>query len=51
MGLNHHDTWGRLPEKDMVVGLAICEYIDPMQGAVRRGNENPSRVFKNSRKI
>ena len=35
----------------MLVGLAIYEYIDPRQGAVRCGNENPIRAFKNSRKI
>ena len=41
----------RLPENGVLVGLAIYEYIDPRQGAVRCGNENPIRVFKNSRKI
>ena len=41
----------RLPEKGVPVGLAIYEYIDPRQGAVRCGNKRPSRAFKNLTKI
>ena len=37
----------RLPEKGVLVGLAISEYIDLRQGAVRCGNENPGRALKN----
>ena len=39
----------RLPEKDVLVGLAIYEYIglDLRQGAVRCGSENPGRASKN----
>ena len=37
----------RSPEKGVVVGLAIYELIDLRHGAVRCGNENPGRVFKN----
>ena len=40
-----------LPEKGVLVGLAIYEYIDPRQGAVKRGNKKPSRAFKNLTKI
>ena len=37
----------RLPKKGVLVGLAIYEHIDLWQGAVRCGNENPGRAFKN----
>ena len=37
----------RLPEKCVLVGLAIYEYIDLRQGAVRCDNENPGKAFKN----
>ena len=40
---------GRLPENGVLVGLPIYEYIDPRQGAVRCGDENPIRAFNNSR--
>ena len=42
---------GRLPEKAVLVGLAVYEYINPRQGAVRCGNGNPSRAFKTLAKI
>ena len=32
---------GRLPAKGVLVGSAVYEYINPRQGAVRCGNENP----------
>ena len=32
---------GRLPEKGVLVGLAVYEYINPRQRVVRCGNENP----------
>ena len=47
MGLTIITLTGRLPEKGVLVGLAVYEYINPRQGAVRRGNENPGRSFKN----
>ena len=41
MGLTIMSLMGRLPEKGVLVGLAVYEYINPRQGVVRCGNENP----------
>ena len=51
MGLIIITLMGRLPEKGVLVGLAVYECINPRQEAVRRGNENPSRAFKSLTKI
>ena len=51
MGLTVITLMGRFPEKGVLVGLAVYEYINPRQGAVRCGSENPSRNFKSSTKI
>ena len=41
MGLTIMTLMGRLPEKGVLVGLAVYEYINPRKGAVRCGNGNP----------
>ena len=51
MGLTIITFMGRLPEKGVLVGLAVYEYINPREGAVRCGNENPSRAFNSLTKI
>ena len=51
MGLTIITLVGRLPEKGVLVGLAVYEYINPGQKAVRCGNENLSRAFKSLTKI
>ena len=46
MGLTIMTLAGRLPEKGVLVGLAVYEYINSSQGVVRFRNENPGAYRK-----
>ena len=52
IGTSHRHTYGHIyQERDVLVDLAIYEYIDPRQGAVRCGIKKLRQAFKSSTKI